>query len=68
MFVSLYLSAVACVTATSLEEVNGVGGSAVMPSLAMSCLTSSYAACGSFGIFAPERPKNEPSAVPVYSG
>ena len=34
-----YLSAVAFVTATSLESVNGVGGSAAMPCLAMSALT-----------------------------
>ena len=33
MFFRPYLSAVALVTATSLESVNGVGGKAVMPSL-----------------------------------
>ena len=31
MFFSQYFSAVPCVTATSLESVNGVGGNAVMP-------------------------------------
>ncbi len=31
MFLRPSLSAVCCVTATSLEEVNGVGGNAVIP-------------------------------------
>ena len=40
MFFRPYLSAVSLVTATSLEDVNGVGGKAVMPSLAKSALSS----------------------------
>ena len=40
MFFRPSLSAVALVTATSLDEVNGVGGSAVMPSFAMPVFTS----------------------------
>ena len=41
MFFRPYFSAVSCVTATSLELVNGVGGNAVMPSAANSVLVSS---------------------------
>ena len=41
MFLRLYLSAVSLVTATSLEEVNGVGGKAVMPLPSKPVLTSS---------------------------
>ncbi len=68
MFFRPSLSAVAFVTATSLEEVNGVGGNAVIPSLAKSALTWSKATCGSLGIWSDFTSKNEPSAVPVYSG
>ena len=41
MFFRPYFSAVSLVTATSLEEVNGVGGKAVMPSGSKSVLSSS---------------------------
>ena len=41
MFFRWSRSAVPAVTATSLEEVNGVGGNAVSPSAAKSCLASS---------------------------
>ena len=40
-FCSESFSAVSLVTATSLEEVNGVGGNATRPRLAKSCLASS---------------------------
>ena len=41
MFFSPSCSAVAAVTATSLDDVNGVGGKATMPSAAKSRLASS---------------------------
>ena len=41
MFFRPSLSAVSLVTATSLEEVNGVGGNAVRPSVSNSVLASS---------------------------
>ena len=41
MLVRLYFFAVACVTATSLESVNGVGGNAVIDSFVKSDLTCS---------------------------
>ena len=52
----------------TFELVNGVGGSAVRPSFAKPFLASSKAACGSVGMSADATPKNDPSAVPVYSG
>ena len=55
-------------TPTSFELVNGVGGSAVRFFLAKSAFVSSNASCGSFGISFDVTPKNDPSAVPVYSG
>ena len=61
-------SAVAWVTATSLEEVNGVGGSATRPSASKPARASSKAVCGSLGSSSAVLPKNESSAVPVYSG
>ena len=61
-------SAVSCVTATSLDEVNGVGGNAVMPSSANLDFASSYAAAGSLGRSFVGTSKNDSSAVPVYSG
>ena len=68
MFFSPSLSAVCCVTATSLDEVNGVAGNAVMPCSANFDLTSSYAAAGSLGRSFVGTSKNDSSAVPVYSG
>ena len=47
---------------------NGVGASAVMSSLAKPAFVSSYAFLASFGTSAVLTPKNEVSAVPVYSG
>ena len=41
MFFRPSLSAVACVTATSLESVNGVGGNDVSPIFSKSALASS---------------------------
>jgi hypothetical protein len=59
---------VACVTATSLEEVKGVGGKATRPSASKPARASSKAACGSLGSSSAYLPKNESRAVPVYSG
>ena len=61
-------SAVFFVTATSLEDVNGVGGNAISPLRAKPRRASRKAACGSFGRSSGVRPKNDSSAVPVYSG
>ena len=56
------------VTATSLELVYGVGVKAVRSFLAKPALASSKACPGSLGIWSDLTLKNEPSAVPVYSG
>ena len=61
-------SAFSLVRPTSLELVNGVGGSAVIFFFAKSALACSYASCGSFGISFDGTSKKDPSAVPVYSG
>jgi hypothetical protein len=68
MFFRPYLSAVAFVTATSLESVNGVGGNAVRPSFSKFDLARSYASIGSLGSLSAGVLKNDSKAVPVYSG
>ncbi len=60
--------AVSRVTAISLDEVNGVGGRARMPSASNSVRTRSYASRGSRGSCSVGTSKNDSSAVPVYSG
>ena len=68
IFCSESRAAVSLVTATSLLEVNGVGGNATSPRSAKPCLASAYASCGSLGSSPGCLPKNDSSAVPVYSG
>ena len=65
---SLSLSAVSFVTATSLELTNGVGGSAVRSFSAKPALAWSKASPSSLGSSSAVNPKNDSSAVPVYSG
>ena len=62
------MSAVSFVTATSFELVNGVGSSAVRSFSAKPALASSNALASSLGSSSAFTPKNDSSAVPVYSG